>query len=1043
MSSQSPLKLIKTQELRVPNEPTNEKLRSPAATVVKWQNSYLKTFAIFQYCYLERQSLNNGRLPHEKTRDFLVNPDSLCSQRLELVTNWLQRIVAEECKPRSAQHIGQALTWVDQEGLNSLLYTEKTLRCLYVQYTAHLIQLVQKKQEFPNSPEGLKPISAGNLQRALQMIIEYSIGIKRTDSKNWATVICSSYFDPWFEQFKKVEPIVLLVGENLYQDEDIVPQKTEVRFTSKTTETIRAFNFCYLDRASLVKKGSGKSHKAQLCVNPASLSPSRCRIISHWIRDMLNGLVTLSHSRSVKIAFDWIDRANKDPDIYNLERAQSLYLDFSAHLDRCVSNKTFGKNSAVNHQVGMSYILSISLSIDAPKIESWAPKITLQHDYEYPTGLYVDLETYELIANSTDKPPKNIHPEQVVLRLSEKSTANIAKLCYLDRASLIPAIHKSSVFGRKVNLASWCPKRCRLMTQVVKQAVTGVLQGQQVMQIGVVLEWIDGNRRSEELRSIASAKMLYLDYTQYLFHESRLSKIGDKKGKSDGWAASLQQAMALVISLSINVSNSIIRNWAVQIIRNNRNLPQPRLNENAAKAAYQIHSRFFWAYSQVALGQSPNAIPLVVRLADLGCDNYIGFSFRNSNYTGYEARGKKRTWRDAAFSEKGFDTDIESVKRKTGDLGIHWTSQSTNKYNFTKTSLASTGFAFSFETIRHFANRAIKHFGHMLMYASGANADHLASIDCQDSMLTNKIGTDRLIAYKQRSLNEMQTLTVPSAFRKEWRQMIRLRDQIATWCGRDAPRFGLFTGRVNNAGKKAGKNEFTKLSASDITSSLAWPDNGPSQTTRTPRKIKIQKLLEISGGNISLVSGMVSNKPRTIKRHYGFKTFEDSAKQMAEFFNALKASANLRVSGNPSAPIVISGERIPVGNCTATSEDDRAYIDGIEESRAPELSCGAPLACFFCKSFGILNDYEDIHRILSVAVYIKFQSNHKSIAIEIHAKKFLSVIHRIEEIIDSFERRGETEKEIVCRAKKAIARGNLDSFWQSQINSLLDAMEVI
>lgn len=426
----------------------------------------------------------------------------------------------------------------------------------------------------------------------------------------------------------------------------------------------------------------------------------------------------------------------------------------------------------------------------------------------------------------------------------------------------------------------------------------------------------------------------------------------------------------------------------------------------------------------------------------MGYENYIAFSFRNSNYTDYEARGKKRTWREAAFSENGFDTDIESVKRKTGNLGIGWTNQSTNKYNFTKTSLEATGFAFSLETIRHFANRAIKHFGHMLMYASGANANHLASIDCQDSMLTKKIGTNRLIAYKQRSLNEMQTLTVPGAFRKEWRQMIRLRDQIASWCGKDAPRFGLFTGRVNNAGKKGGKNEFIKLSATDLSLSLAWPDNGPRQTTRTPRKIKIQKLLEISGGNVSLVSGMVSNRPRTIQKHYGFKTFEDSAKQMSEFFNALKTSANLRVSGSPSAPIVRTGERIPTGKCTATSEDDRAYIDGIDESQAPDLTCGAPLACFFCKSFGILNDYEDIHRILSVAAYIKFESNHKSQAIEIHAKKFLPVIHRIEEIIDSFERRGETEKQIVCRAQNAIEKGNLDLFWQSQVNSLLDAMEV-
>ena len=79
----------------------------------------------------------------------------------------------------------------------------------------------------------------------------------------------------------------------------------------------------------------------------------------------------------------------------------------------------------------------------------------------------------------------------------------------------------------------------------------------------------------------------------------------------------------------------------------------------------------------------------------------------------------------------------------------------------------------------------------MLMFASGCNADHLSGIDCQKGLLPKEDGANRMIAFKGRVKNELQKVTVPSAFQKDCRQMIRLREWMSSYCDQDAPKFGL------------------------------------------------------------------------------------------------------------------------------------------------------------------------------------------------------------------------------------------------------------
>ncbi|WP_328189615.1 hypothetical protein [Marinobacter sp. OP 3.4] len=1039
MSGLSQLKPIQTEEVLAASDTEAEKPKNPESTVVIWPKSE-RTFPAFQYCYLEREALSNGKLPHEKTRNFLVITESLCPKRRDLVATWIQEMVRGKCNINRAIHIGQALTWIDQNKLKNILFVEEDAKRLYRQYTSHLIQLVKEKEGDLNSVDGINLIHAGNLQRGMQSIIEYSIGISRRETRKWATILSRSNFDPWYAQFDTVEPIELSVDYGIPQDSEITPENTRVAFKPTYSGSINAFKFCYLDRASLTSVGRGRSNQAQVRVRLSSISKQRCRLVLRWVKDMLTSSKSLDKSNTVCVLFDWIDRAKRDSDLYEKSRSQPLYQDFTAHLKDAISDNALSLGQAVKWQAEMRYILSLSNDIPASEIEEWAPKITLQIEYSNLDNAYVEVETYELIGDSEDKAPNDVVPEQAVVNypLQPSYKIHAYKFCYLDRASLIPDVSPSSAFARRVNPASLCPKRCKLMARLIRLAINGALVPYRAYRIVSIMDWIDAKGRGEDLHSVDDAKRLYADFTQYLLHMARLSQVGDKKGFGLGTACHKQEAMADLIKLSTNVPLYTVRTWATQLTRNAQDLPQPRLTENDAKTAYHLHSRFFWGYSQLVLSDHAAAAPLKIQLSDLGYEDFVAFNHNVTSYTKYGARGAKKNWRNVAFSEAGFDDDIQSVARKTKAQGICFDANQRENYRASQRVLVVDNFQLSEGTIRHFANRAIKHFGYMLMFASGCNADHLSGIDCQKSLLPKEDGANRMIAFKGRAKNELQKVTVPSAFQKDWRQMIRLREWMSSYCDQDAPKFGLcyVPLRGNN------KNKLVKLDDRTLKDSLAWPENGPSLVSRTARKSKIQRVLEISGGDVGLVAEMVSNKPNTIQKHYGFKTFEDSAKQLSQFFTALKTSANLRVSGKVKPPIVSSGEKILTGKCVAKTEDDRRYIDGIDEVRAPELTCGAPLACFFCKSFGIFNNYEDIHRILSVAAYIKFQSIQRSQALEIHGEKFLPIVARIEEIVEAFKKRSKAAKDIVQRSSRSIEKGDLDPFWLAQVNSLLDAIEV-
>lgn len=1024
-------------EIFVGSDPSSAEIENLVSVAIRFpKTTTAKAYVlyIFQYCFLKREKIKSEEVP-PKTH-FYVNPETLCHKRKMLVAEWARDLVRSKLSHSTAAIMGQCFDWLDDQELNGCLYDEDTAKTLYKTFTTYLNGRIYSEKN--DSQDKISQPHASRKQCSMRTIIQYSTGVPKDIVKTWATPI--PFYDPHphHKNYEPVEATSLRVGRDHSRRNDFKPENVVVEFSSAFK--VPAFRYCYLDRLSIVEKKERIRYNVNN-VRTASLSKQRCSLVLKWVKDMLSNHVGRTDSTYISSVLDWIDISGRSRELHELGEAKKLYKDYTAHLQATRFSKDIVSKSdrrkASQQQKAMRYLVALAISTSSKNVQKWASEISPDaiKQQEIIIDHFSDVDTYELIANSTDRVIEDFEPERVILRFNQGRLL-IYRYCYLKRGTLFHSFTNSS-YNHKVDQSSLCPERCKLIKRLIERALTGVTNFSRLDSVLFQLNVIDKEGRHKDLLDLERARQLYRNITDALIHQSRLSRVGKRKGISPGNARLRQNAMIDLISLAIDVSKAVIESWARRITERGRTpLPQPRQNEDEAQRAYEIHRRFFSGYCKAIINKKQ--MPLVIKLSDLGFDDYIAFHHLTSSYNDYglnkQSTYKSGKWRPYAFSADGFDDDEDSVVRKTAgnehNPDLAWLPY----YREIRKQIIARNWSFDSDTTRVFANRAMKHFGYMLMYVSGCNAGHLAGLVCEESFLPKDQGSNRIVAFKNRPITERQELTVDNKFQKEWRQMIGLRKCMTVYTDQPLPAMGLHIVPLY-------RTYFKTIDCHDIGSGLAWPDGAPNLSTKTPRKIKIQKNLELTGGDIDLVAGMVSNTPKTIRGHYAFNTFEDSASQMSQFFDDLRESANLRVSGVPEAPIVEDGEDIPPGKCIASSMEDRAYIEGVDESRAPELTCGGPLGCLFCASFGIRDDYEDIHRLLSVKAYIKIQSQHKSQTLEAHTQKFLPAVARIDEIIDAFASRGEPSRDKVERADGAIAKGDLDEFWFAQVNALLDATE--
>ena len=939
MNYSAQLERIAAEELIVGSEIIASNVENPQRIIVFWPDKKTPIHA-YRYCYLEREEL--GRQYYTIKRCPHVVLQSLCEERCRIVSRWIEEMLSGVILLGLSQKICAVFNWIDENNRNRDLRNSESAKRLYNDFTNYLLRSIDTQGRRSATDKRTTKYSyshAASLQRAMRFILQYALDQPVETIVSWTTRIPKSQpeTESHLDRFQSVKYFELPVNSGLEDSSDFKTEETLVRYGPY--QNIKAYQYCYLERTTLLKGPSRRNQKLLGLVVPSTLCQKRRAIVAKWIKDMISGEVTYGFAIHITWIFDWIDKARRGNDLFSRKTAKALYSNIT---DDLLQNDSLSNSYRRSLQRALRYIIRSGINEPDETIEQWSSQIPTQTSYDHIIGTshFNEVNTVSIRADSLDKAPDEIKPEVTKIWFATNElTIHAYQYCYLDRANLISDIPKQSRFSRRVNKESQCPNRCLLVRRWIKNMITGTWGYGRSSDFQKALQWVDQSQRSIEIHDPVSAKRLFKDFTDQLLHQVRLPLTGSPKGISTAYAAALQSALVDVICLATNSHESLVRTWAVWISRDYSKLPQPRLNDREAQLAYELHRRFFWAYSHAVINRE--TVPIKVRLCDLGFQDFVAFSANRTSYNEYNPENGISSWSKFAFSEDGFDADWLSVRRKAQASGLTITGK--NYHRAYAARLEKNAYCLTRSNLEIFANRAVKHFGHMLMYASGCNASHLRGLDLTKTNLPKAGGPNRIVAYKSRPTNERQELSVSSHFQKPWRQMLRLRDWMSTFHQQTLPDYGLHIIVTRSKSEKS----FSQLDAISVCRALIWPDNAPSLQTRTPRKIKIQAGLEDTNGDINLIAAAVSNKPSTIHKHYGFKKFEESAKQLSRFFDNMHRSANLRISGVPKAPIIEKGKRIPAGNCTATSEAEISFIEGIDESRAPELNCGSPLACLF------------------------------------------------------------------------------------------------
>lgn len=610
--------------------------------------------------------------------------------------------------------------------------------------------------------------------------------------------------------------------------------------------------------------------------------------------------------------------------------------------------------------------------------------------------------------------------------------------CYLDRLSLDETVI-SSKERKKVNLSSLCPRRVEIVRKLITSTLNGSINQDITSRMSTTFDWIDQQGRGGELFSLESAKGLYRDYTEQLRHRMQLSNVGFKKKGTIGYklANDYQLCMALICAAAIGFKSSTVRNWAYRIPQRgngpSRRTPAPKVTETEHAVAHALHTRFFTAFSDAILRNTPP--PVVVELSDIGFEDIIFYQENNNSANGW-VRGRKglRTdWMPYFYGREGvFQGNLKAFDEFLAANGIESFGTESTPYR----RLQRHAKEFSDLTRKYMANVATRHFGYLLIAEAGTNASTLATVDCSRTQLEKVLGASRLLAVKGRAGYEQQDQYVDRRFTQTtWKRYLDLRDWMKQRLGEkghEAPRNGLFLLRM-----KCGKEPYYALGAHNMMQCSLWPNNGPALATREARKHKTVNILESSGGNVALASAMQVASTQTIQRHYSYKNVIEAAKQMSDYFEMQAKSAALRQAGVETFRIIEIGEDTSTGRCDVPAVEGPQLIEGFEDIGI-EPRCGAPLTCLFCIHFGVHAIEEDLVRLLTIKRWVEVQTQLYASNIDDIFAKYGPYIQRIDQVFEELPKSSEVLFELVRRVKKRFAEGKRDPYWFAKTKALLD-----
>lgn len=211
-------------------------------------------------------------------------------------------------------------------------------------------------------------------------------------------------------------------------------------------------------------------------------------------------------------------------------------------------------------------------------------------------------------------------------------------------------------------------------------------------------------------------------------------------------------------------------------------------------------------------------------------------------------------------------------------------------------------------------------------------------------------------------------------------------------------------------------------------------------SSRDIRQLAGEYFIRKSQGKVSLVAKKLNNSVATTARAYTSIDIESQAKEMNRYHEELSSQVRYfnRTTRSP-LPVGLASEdeseRIASGSCTNMNGETPSRANGFN-SKAPEPSCGTFESCLFCEYFAVHEDFEDIHKLLSLKEALNATSMIRNDS-EHHEAVVKPAIFRIDEILEFLSKNNPGIMEVIRQAEDEIEMGNYNRHWGNQVEILI------
>lgn len=509
----------------------------------------------------------------------------------------------------------------------------------------------------------------------------------------------------------------------------------------------------------------------------------------------------------------------------------------------------------------------------------------------------------------------------------------------------------------------------------------------------------------------------------YLLTEKLKSHITQKK-ISEANASIIQLKCAeILVYLNDGLSLKYIQSICNKICneRKNKFNTMLKFSEDEHKKNYKLHEIIFNTTVDFVLERKK--LPLIFNFSDIGLEEVVYLGLRK-----YDKNFHQLVFQNnyCLCDYKVFKNKINNLKlsdRKKANLRI--------RYN-TLRKIIHNDYFDSFKSV--VINTAVRSFYFMLASVTGGNTSSLLSLKIDSFEPIPSTKGQRAIVSKARANYKKVIIEFGVKFISSFKKFMKFRDFIFSEINRKDDLdldlnlfFNITKGKFHNMDSGGLQNYRWWLRKYILVDKnigkISW-------ITTKEKRLNISNHYINQTNNLTLASIKLGNSLREIDESYLGIKLTDYQEKVSNFLTKYEESAIQR-SRNTNDIIKTKFNKGKIdtlsGHCL--------YKEPVKIKEFNELtlnpSCFKSESCFFCESYSIHLDEDDLRKIYSIKyIYQYFRGVSED-------ESLMQIIYRINEIEEQILKKYPNYKVLINKIKSECEQGYLNEFWDLQFDTLL------